>query len=92
MRGVARVGALLAALATRRVCSLLELAAQWGAQPGFLQAEVAAWLPLRERGRLAALWPRAVAAGLAAAQQQRQQQQQQQQQQQGHSRKKRRIS
>lgn len=64
MRGVARVGELITALTTKRVSSLTALCTQWESSPGYLRAEVAAWLPRAQHSRLAEVWPRLVTGAL----------------------------
>ncbi|PNH05282.1 putative ATP-dependent RNA [Tetrabaena socialis] len=57
LRGVARVGELVGALARARIDSRRSLAAAWRSQPTLLQRELAAWLPKAQQGGLVRLWP-----------------------------------
>jgi len=73
MRGVARVGELVSALAGNRVSSLRSLVSLWSWQPRFLLPEVAAWLPRARQDFFAThMWPALVteAKELVQAQQQ----------------------
>lgn len=57
MRGVARVGELIAGLTRARVDSARTLAAAWKAKPTLLQAELAAWLGKSQQRALLQMWP-----------------------------------
>jgi hypothetical protein len=54
-----------------QVCSRAGLAAVWREDPGYLKAELMAWLPKKEQWRLEQMWPtllqQATAATAAAA-------------------------
>lgn len=67
MRGLARVGELVGALARAKVDSRASLASAWRRQPDAFQREISGWVAKGAAGTLQQLWPRLVAECLARA-------------------------
>lgn len=67
LRGVARIGELVGALARGHVDSRASLLRQWRRRPEFLLQEVTMWVAKERGAQLLRLWPQLVAEGLAGA-------------------------